>query len=349
MSLLNFFKEVSITSNSNNDIYWSIRTTTAMSTVWAKTGYRPDFYKNLYFSNIYPQEEIDNDMKELSDGGERVFIAKCHAVKAYRTASASLVVEYRRDADLRNQLNTGYVNWGDQLILVHPDLPYSEYPDFANDQFVYHMVNGFSEYFPLAKFARTSDLHPTFQCPCDSRNGMGRKWKSKLTGYSDVMYKDDECIQECNMGGGLYEIMSHLYSQNTPVHSAAFAYLAFMCGDRLPDFGYDFCVHFTDLPKKAYMGIERERHDFFDFQRDRSIELSTKLQVTKDLEKCLPTPKVSSSKRQKYAGDFDGQPPDSIISEYENGALNITSVVQQANTFSYGMSNLEFENGTPLY
>ena len=200
---------------------------------------------------------MSDEIVSASDSEERLFIAKCHALKAYRSAAAALVVEYKRDADLQNQKKAYYVNPGDEMKLIQPELPYAEYPVSDNDAPAYNMVERLSDYFPTVRYCKQRESKVNVQCPCDDRAGIWREWKRGIPGYSETMYKDDKCNRTNNIHG-LRDLMVHLHAHDTPVHSAAFAYLAFMSGDRLPDFGYAFNVHVTEIPCHPYGALIRE-------------------------------------------------------------------------------------------
>ena len=246
-----------------------------MSTIWGKTGFRPVFYDNLVFGTAYPKEEIENDFDGVPNNmKERLFVAKCHALKAYRTAAAALVVEYRRDADLHNQANSYDANPREEFKLLSPELPYAEYPHEVSDRWVYHMVDRLPDYFPSVKYGGSQQHQFTttpIQCPCSVVEGIGHTWKSGLPGYTDSMYKDDRCSKVLS-SFRLRDLMCHFHSKDTPVHSAFFAYLAFMSGDRIPDFGYSFIEHnlLAFIPDNAYHGVLVEQRNLSSHQSDYS-------------------------------------------------------------------------------
>jgi hypothetical protein len=233
-----------------------------MSSVWCKTGYRPEFYDGLVFGKTYPKGEIEQEFEPLRESGnERLLIAKCHALKAYRTASSALLLERTRDADLLNQTRSYGLTFF--LWFSRPDIPYSLLPGDECEIWVFEMIDRFPEYFPTIEYCGSGN-GAVVHCPCERRPGIGKEWRSTLSSClldvnNDLRFKDDIC-SPIHEGTRLEELVKHLHSHDTPVHSAAFAYLAFMSRDRLPDFGYNFNIHDPEMgPKKPYVNLAKER------------------------------------------------------------------------------------------
>lgn len=250
-----------------------------MSKVWGKTGFRPTFYDKLTFGVMKPTQELPLDVREYSGvEDDSVFLAKCHAIRAYRSAANVLVTEYRRDADYRNHHDSYDVVPGCFFKLTHPQLPFAEVPVHRDPAMLHDMIDGFSDYFPVVR--EISVINPAnncFHCICCDQEGEAKQWRTKLRSYDKDMYRDDFC-QGGFSNGNIRDLMSHLHEQNTPVHSAAFVYIAYMSGDRLPDFGYNFMKHGMDSQCDNGASILCEKLEFLGYlkrKKDNSSDGST--------------------------------------------------------------------------
>jgi hypothetical protein len=241
-----------------------------MSTIWGKTGFRPTFYDSLVFGRSFPKDEIDQEMAEFRAGcSERLLLAKCHALKAYRTASSALSVELIRDADLSNQ-SRSYA----EFFFAGTNTPKIPYPlplDTCELRIAV-AIDKFPEYFPIVQYG---DIHngTSLKCPCFISRETGHNWMTAHSSSTDAgleqIFANDIC-SPCFNGGQLNEMMNHLHSHPTPVHSAAFAYLAFMSRDRLPDFGYHFDIQDAEgLPNNPYSNLASERLHMKEFYANR--------------------------------------------------------------------------------
>lgn len=54
---------------------------------------------------------------------------------------------------------------------------------------------------------------------------------------------DDDCGPYPTAHTSVMSLMNHLYTHDTPLHSAAFAFNAYMAADRLPAFKYSYSIH----------------------------------------------------------------------------------------------------------
>jgi hypothetical protein len=245
--------------------------------IWSKSGYRSEFYKNLSFTKESPQSEIESEMLEEHRDNirSRVFKAKCHALRAYRTALESLYGEYQRNADLVNQENAAYNSHLDSFILGLTKPPALEQPkvpyfDDKKPDLVLSIIHGFSDYFPMVGY-NGEDPTLNFECPCNCNPGLAVTWRNNVRGYTPSFCSDDKC------GPGfrhtsLLSLMSHLHRHDTPIHSAAFAYVSYMSGDRLPDFGYRFEEHGTNPKEQTAMISESLELSAYITRQEKQIE-----------------------------------------------------------------------------
>jgi hypothetical protein len=272
--------------------------------IWSKSGYRSEFYQYLSFTKESPQSEIESEMLEEHRDNirSRVFKAKCHALRAYRTALDSLYGEYEQNADLVNQYNAAYNSHLDSFILglCEPpalEQPKAPYNDDKKPDLVLAIIHGFSDYFPMVGYTG-EDANLDFECPCNCNSGRAVIWRSNVRGYSPIFCRDDKC------GPGFHHtsltsLMSHLHRHDTPLHSAAFAYVSYMSGDRLPDFGYRFEDH--GLPPKEQNAMLSESLELSAYIRRQEQQIEAQLHNARTEEDARVRREAEEFARKKMA------------------------------------------------
>jgi hypothetical protein len=226
------------------------------SNIWAKSGYREGFYNTLGFTQSY----AGNSEYTQVESSHREVSAKSHALRAYWTARTETEREYLRDADLINQTEASLLGMGilQSEKVRQPRILYQP----TDSQEICVIIHQFSDYFPGIGYMSKGEKSNEVECPCTLRQIAGRCC-TKIRGLPPGALVDDPCGEESDTRT-LAELMTHLHQRNTPIHSAAFAYLAFTSGDRLPDFGYVFGQH-SDFGLDVAIGLTWESGHFRDF------------------------------------------------------------------------------------
>jgi hypothetical protein len=211
--------------------------------IWAKSGFRSHYYANLTWSDNDTLERIvsvDDQRRER----KRIASAKCHALKAYKTAIVHLNNEYIRDADVSNQKTSLLLEEGGLPDFVTPKQVYRG----TQDSQIRTIIHQFEEYFPAVELIRdVCDREDYTFCPCNQNKEVNGVFEPRIRAMTKTILSDDTCDVNFALPD-IRSLMTHLHQNNTPIHSAAFAYLAFLSGDRLPDFGYAFNFH-SDIGK----------------------------------------------------------------------------------------------------
>jgi hypothetical protein len=245
--------------------------------------------------------EMDELRDELTETmKEKMFSAKCHSLKAYRTALIAVDKEYLRDADIKNQKNAyGKLSDGKPIPpLVSQQRPY----EGNNHNHIYAIINEFSDYFPLVCF-KGNDTEVIMECPCAVHIGPDGSWVSKMRPLTCKILSDDSCGENEGLGHmTMVSLMSHLHDRNTPIHSAAFAYLAFMSGDRLPDFGYRYEEH-SDEGMTDCVGLITEQNDLGAFLKRLDSARLESQRIREQRAIAVSDAAACGSKRQRWETD----------------------------------------------
>ena len=213
--------------------------------VWAKEGYRNSYYARMKWadSGVLPSEKTSVEVDaEVIREQKRLDSAKCHALIAYKSALVVVNGKYERDADVYNQEASFDAKDGELPDFVRPRHAYKG----STDQQIMTIINNFPGYFP--KLARryaddTNDRTTSIYCLCCDDIGEDGKWRPRVPSMTQRILADDNCGPYPTAHESVMSLMHHLYTHDTPLHSAGFAYNAYMAADRLPAFKYSYSIH----------------------------------------------------------------------------------------------------------